>query len=279
MANENRGFASSLNNDFQEQQRGYQQDFRGFGDYNQQGGSYWQESEAQPAQSRLSPFANEFQPGRIYHRLTGENTRGGRGARQRRQRRQRGKGGKSHHKEHNYRSPASPGHPLRRAFNHSDLTEYNLEAGVNSIQISDARNRLRDCLVEPVNHQVRYQDKGKQPERAHHLNPEEWPTIRESTYETKPSKPAREQSTIFQDPELMAANGAPRTPTGPSASQTSPGTRTKRLPNHVQIADAYIFQQTIDERLKAIGVTPAREDNLRLAGVQWIDQVRRALKL
>jgi hypothetical protein len=40
-----------------------------------------------------------------------------------------------------------------------------------------------------------------------------------------------------------------------------------------------VFQQTIDERLRRIAVTQAREDNLRLAGVQWIDGVRRALRL
>ncbi|RMZ76259.1 hypothetical protein DV737_g4874, partial [Chaetothyriales sp. CBS 132003] len=55
--------------------------------------------------------------------------------------------------------------------------------------------------------------------------------------------------------------------------------RVRRLPNYVQVADAYIFQQTIDERLKRVGVTQTREDSMRIAGVQYIDQVRRALKL
>ena len=53
----------------------------------------------------------------------------------------------------------------------------------------------------------------------------------------------------------------------------------RRLPNYVQIADAYIFQQTIDERLRRVGVTEQREVNLRLAGVKWIDDVRQNLKL
>ncbi|RMZ80052.1 hypothetical protein DV738_g3090, partial [Chaetothyriales sp. CBS 135597] len=62
-------------------------------------------------------------------------------------------------------------------------------------------------------------------------------------------------------------------------STASNGDRVRRLPNYVQVADAYIFQQTIDERLKRVGVTQAREDTMRIAGVQYIDQVRRALKL
>lgn len=53
----------------------------------------------------------------------------------------------------------------------------------------------------------------------------------------------------------------------------------RRMPNYVQIADAYIFQQTIDDRLRRVNVTQAREDSIRLAGVQWIDNVRKALKL
>ncbi|RMD44518.1 hypothetical protein DV735_g515, partial [Chaetothyriales sp. CBS 134920] len=64
-----------------------------------------------------------------------------------------------------------------------------------------------------------------------------------------------------------------------STATTTNGDRVRRLPNYVQVADAYIFQQTIDERLKRVGVTQAREDSMRIAGVQYIDQVRRALKL
>ena len=67
----------------------------------------------------------------------------------------------------------------------------------------------------------------------------------------------------------MSANGAPASADGPR----------RRLPCYNQVADAYVFQQTIDERLRRVAVTQAREDNLRLAGVQWIDSVRRALRL
>ena len=56
-------------------------------------------------------------------------------------------------------------------------------------------------------------------------------------------------------------------------------TRPRRMPNFVQIAQPFIFQQSIEKALQDLGVAQAREDNLRLAGVRWIDDVRRASKL
>lgn len=47
----------------------------------------------------------------------------------------------------------------------------------------------------------------------------------------------------------------------------------------IQVAKPYIFEQSIQECLKTTGVSQAREDTIRLAGVQWIDNVRKALKL
>lgn len=55
--------------------------------------------------------------------------------------------------------------------------------------------------------------------------------------------------------------------------------RNGRLPNYVQVAKSFVFEQSIQENLREIGVAQAREDSIRLAGVQWIDNVRRALKL
>ncbi|EXJ81696.1 hypothetical protein A1O1_07761 [Capronia coronata CBS 617.96] len=55
--------------------------------------------------------------------------------------------------------------------------------------------------------------------------------------------------------------------------------RQGRLPNFVQVAKGYVFEQEIQDCLRETGVTQAREDSIRLAGVQWIDNVRRALKL
>jgi hypothetical protein len=65
---------------------------------------------------------------------------------------------------------------------------------------------------------------------------------------------------------------SPTTPSEPSQS-------TRRLPNFVQVAKAYVFEQQIQKSLSDLGVSATREDNIRLAGVQWIDNVRRALKL
>lgn len=52
-----------------------------------------------------------------------------------------------------------------------------------------------------------------------------------------------------------------------------------RMTNHIQVAKPYVFQQAIEGCLRDVGVAQAREDNIRLAGVRWIDDVRRALKL
>ena len=70
-------------------------------------------------------------------------------------------------------------------------------------------------------------------------------------------------------------------PAGLPSSATSAGPRqpTGQMPNFVSVAKAYMFQQEIDQCLTITGVSPAREDNLRLAGVQWIENVRRTLKL
>ena len=40
-----------------------------------------------------------------------------------------------------------------------------------------------------------------------------------------------------------------------------------------------MFEQKVQSQIIAIGANPAREDSFRLQGVQWIDDVRRALQL
>lgn len=49
--------------------------------------------------------------------------------------------------------------------------------------------------------------------------------------------------------------------------------------SHIQVAKPFVFHQAIEGCLHDLGVALPREDNIRLAGVQWIDNVRRALKL
>lgn len=51
------------------------------------------------------------------------------------------------------------------------------------------------------------------------------------------------------------------------------------MPSHIQVAKPYVFHQAIEACLADLGVLQAGEDRIRLAGVQWIDNVRKALKL
>lgn len=78
----------------------------------------------------------------------------------------------------------------------------------------------------------------------------------------------------------IEANSIP--PASPATASPTTGNQPKRigrLPDYVQVAKSYVFEQQIQKALKDNGVSQAREDTIRLAGVQWIDNVRRALKL
>jgi len=50
-------------------------------------------------------------------------------------------------------------------------------------------------------------------------------------------------------------------------------------PSFIQVAKPYVFEQKLQECMTAIGVTEAKEDTIRLQGVTWIDNVRKALEL
>jgi len=50
-------------------------------------------------------------------------------------------------------------------------------------------------------------------------------------------------------------------------------------PSFIQVAKPYVFEQKVQECMTAINATEAKEDNIRLQGVLWIDNVRRALQL
>ncbi|KAJ9630109.1 RNA polymerase II C-terminal domain kinase beta subunit [Knufia peltigerae] len=65
----------------------------------------------------------------------------------------------------------------------------------------------------------------------------------------------------------------------PPARPSQGSGRSGPLSNYVQVAKAYIFEQQIQKALHDTGVSQAREDSIRLAGVLWIDNVRRVLKL
>ena len=50
-------------------------------------------------------------------------------------------------------------------------------------------------------------------------------------------------------------------------------------PSFIQVAKPYIFEQTIQKCIAAMGVNPLREESLRLQGVTWLDNIRRVLYL
>ena len=50
-------------------------------------------------------------------------------------------------------------------------------------------------------------------------------------------------------------------------------------PSFIQVAKPYVFEHKIQECMTAIGVSEAKEDNIRLQGVAWIDSARKAMQL
>lgn len=50
-------------------------------------------------------------------------------------------------------------------------------------------------------------------------------------------------------------------------------------PSFIQVAKPYIFEQTIQDSIHALGVNPMREQSVLLQGVSWIDNVRKVLHL
>ncbi|KAL1997099.1 hypothetical protein VTN49DRAFT_7964 [Thermomyces lanuginosus] len=50
-------------------------------------------------------------------------------------------------------------------------------------------------------------------------------------------------------------------------------------PSFIQVAKPYTLEHTVQECLAATASDPQREDNIRIQGVTWIDNVRKALRL
>ncbi|KAL8859295.1 MAG: hypothetical protein Q9178_004233 [Gyalolechia marmorata] len=67
---------------------------------------------------------------------------------------------------------------------------------------------------------------------------------------------------------------APSQPTNP-AEGSQPGPH----PSYIQIAKPYIFESRIQECMLAAGINEARDEDIRLQAVAWIDNVRRAMHL
>lgn len=60
-----------------------------------------------------------------------------------------------------------------------------------------------------------------------------------------------------------------------SAQSEQPGPQ----PSFIEVAKPYIFERKLQECIAAIGMNEAKEDNVRLPGVAYIDSVRRAMQL
>lgn len=50
-------------------------------------------------------------------------------------------------------------------------------------------------------------------------------------------------------------------------------------PSFIQVARPYMFEQTIQDCVQAMGMNPMREEGVRLQGVSYIDNVRKVLHL
>lgn len=75
----------------------------------------------------------------------------------------------------------------------------------------------------------------------------------------------------------MAITMAPANPPHavPAPESSPPGPH----PSYIQVAKPFVFEQKVQSQIIATGANPAREDSFRLQGVQWIDDVRKALQL
>lgn len=75
-----------------------------------------------------------------------------------------------------------------------------------------------------------------------------------------------------QAPAAGQANDSTNGTNGPAAIIGPP-------PSFIHVAKRFIFQQQLQTHMITIGNNPTREDNFRLQGVQWINDVRKALSL
>ena len=69
----------------------------------------------------------------------------------------------------------------------------------------------------------------------------------------------------------------------PKMSPTTPVSSAPKMigphPSHIVVARSYILEKNIRLLREQSGVPESREDNIRLQGVTWIDNVRRALMM
>lgn len=70
------------------------------------------------------------------------------------------------------------------------------------------------------------------------------------------------------DPSRSETNTVPQEPLPPQPH-----------PSFIQVAKPYVFERTIQQCFAATGVDRLREDGIRIQGVTWIENVRKALRL
>ena len=85
------------------------------------------------------------------------------------------------------------------------------------------------------------------------------------------------QSSSESRPESGSESGSKMAP-AQDAEKTENG-RVGPHPSFIHVAKPYMLEQDIQNYMAETGVTQAKEDNIRLLGVAWIDTVRKALQL
>lgn len=86
--------------------------------------------------------------------------------------------------------------------------------------------------------------------------------------------PTNQPPAEYVIPQDIMAPAKPDNPS-PGADTGDPGPH----PSFIQVAKPYVFQQKLQECMTVTGVNEAKEDNVRLQGVTWIDNVRKAMQL
>lgn len=87
-------------------------------------------------------------------------------------------------------------------------------------------------------------------------------------------RPYGQLTPLSDGDDTSAARMAPA-PAPLAAPNGQPGPH----PSFIEVAKPYIFQQKVEQYLAAIAMPEAKEDSIRLQGVQLIDNVRKSLQL
>jgi len=91
-------------------------------------------------------------------------------------------------------------------------------------------------------------------------------------------RPNRAQRSTRKDEGGEQEIGVLRADMGPTIPANENGTPGPH-PSYIEIAKPYIFEQKLQEHMTRIGMSEAKESEVRLRGITWIDSTRRALQL